>query len=124
MRIIKVLILLIVSIYLISCKYDKNNDFLVVNMSGNNIDSLKISCSGTDYKNKSNFINLSNNDSILVNLDMNNLKKIDGNYFIELFFKDKIVNKDFGYYSNGVPTNSIYKLVVKNDTIIVSESMK
>lgn len=115
---------IVTSLSLMSCKFDKSNDFLVVNKSGIIIDSAAISCSGKDYKYKSKFIKLLNNDSVVTTLDMNNIKKNDGNYYIKLYFGESIVNKAFGYYSNGNPTNSIYKLIVKKDTIIVSEIMK
>jgi len=99
-------------------------DFEIINESKSIIDSVKISCSGTNYRNKSVITKLLPKERSKLTLNMNDVKKIDGNYFIEIFKKAKNTNKAFGYYSNGCPTNSIYKLIIKKDTILVKERMK
>ena len=107
-----------------TCHNNKVADFEVINESKSIIDSVKISCSGTNYRNKSVITKLLPKERSTLTLNMNDVKKIDGNYFIEIFKKAKNTNKAFGYYSNGCPTNSIYKLIIKKDTILVKERMK
>lgn len=104
-----------------SCKNEKKSKFQVFNNSKSKIDSIKISCSGTGYKSKSVINKLLANDSLTLTLDMNNIERVDGNYFIEIFKDSKNTNKAFGYYSNGVPMNCIYRILIEKDTVIVRE---
>jgi len=111
-------------IILSSCGADKVANFEIINQSRETIDSVKVSCSGTNYlqKSKSEKILLGEKSNII--LKMNGIDRVDGNYYIEIFQKSKQRSKDFGYYSNGVPTNSIYRLEIKNDTILIKEFLR
>lgn len=107
-----------------SCLTNKIAHFEILNESSITIDSIKVSCSGTDYKQKSTLKNVLPNQIESITLDMNNIKKVDGNYFVELYIKNNKIEKAFGYYTNGMPTNSIYSLFVKKDTILIRERRK
>jgi hypothetical protein len=99
-----------------SCKYGV--DFEVLNNHQSNIDSLII----TNGFNSLKFNTIKFNESKKGFLDFKkNSPKHDGQYIIQLFLKDIVKRKAFGYYSNGGPINSFYKISIQKDTIIISE---
>lgn len=109
-------------ISLISCS-DKIVDFNVSNYTDNVLDSVMISSSGTNYLQKSKVINFKKNTNSKISLDLSGVKKTDGNYYIEIYSKNLNIEKDFGYYSNGVPTDSNYNIEIMVDTLIIKERM-
>ena len=57
-------------------------------------------------------------------LKFNKKNNSDGSYRIECQINNKKIIKNFGYYSNGIPTNSSYLLVISKDSIRVKEYPK
>lgn len=115
--------ILIISLFF-SCKSNNSAHFSITNDSPNTIDSLRISSSGSDYTNKVVVKNVLPKSNSTIELNMNDVPKFDGNYFIEVFVKESKREKAFGYYTNGTPTNSTYILSITKDSIIVSERMQ
>ena len=108
-------------ITLSSCGADNVANFEIINQTSETIDSVKVSCSGTNYFQKSKSEKILPGEKSNIILKMNGVDRVDGNYYIEIFKNNKQRSKDFGYYSNGVPTNSTYRLEIKNDTILIKE---
>ncbi|PHS10307.1 MAG: hypothetical protein COA88_02360 [Kordia sp.] len=101
---------------------EKKASFKVTNNSNELIDSIEISSSGSEYLTKSVLINIKNREVVKIELDMENLPKVDGNYQIEVFSNNSSELKTFGYYSNGVPSGSIHLIDIKSDAIEITES--
>ena len=120
----KLIICFVIMVAFNSCQTNKTAHFEILNDSNQTIDSIKISCSGTDYKQKTTVRKIIPNQSEAIILDMNEVKKVDGNYFMELYVDNHKKVKAFGYYSNGMPSNSVYSLLIKNDTILIREYRK
>ena len=57
-------------------------------------------------------------------LKFNKINKLDGSYMIEFNMNNQKLIKNFGYYSNGIPTNSSYLLIISKDSISVREYPK
>lgn len=101
---------------LVSCT--KEVDFKVTNASGTTIDSLVVSNGFNDF----NFSKLIDGDIKIKSLNFNEVKVSgDGNYFIKYFFRGKLRLKYFGYYSNGIPLNSGFEVIIKKDTVEIIE---
>lgn len=60
----------------------------------------------------------------IIVLKFENVPRTDGGYQIRYTLNSKNYFKAFGYYSNGVPSNSIYYLTIKKDTILIKERRK
>mgnify|MGYP003624385019 FL=1 len=104
------------SLLLASCQYGIN--FEVQNDTNNNIDSLVI----TNGFNSLKLYNIKLKEKKEGFLDFNkNNPKHDGLHNIQLFMQNSIIRKSFGYYSNGIPSVKSYKLIIKNDTIIIKD---
>ena len=54
-------------------------------------------------------------------LKFENVPKIDGGYKISFKKESNDVFYNFGYFSNGIPLSVEYDILVKNDTILISE---
>lgn len=50
-------------------------------------------------------------------LNMNDVKQKDGHYIIEFSLQNKLIIKEFGYYTNGYPLDDMIILDVYNDSI-------
>lgn len=107
---------------IISCQYDKNDkvDFVIINKSSFDIDSLII----TNWYSESFVQNIRTADSLILSLDFKDIdSKGDGSYSVSYYVDEKKNIKSFGYYSNGIPTHSNYNLEVYNDTLIITEQI-
>lgn len=117
-------ILILLNFAFISCS-DKKVEFKVFNNTNNILDSLMISSSGTNYLEKSKILNLKPNTSSNILLDLANVEKTDGNYYLEVYLQKASRKMAFGYYSNGVPTASgMYEINIMKDTILIKEVFK
>jgi len=117
------IIFIILLVFLFSCKDSpgKEVEITVINKTETYIDSIVVTNWIEDAK--VNRINMK--DSMEFNLGFENIKvKGDGSYGISYYLNDKKYFNAFGYYSNGIPTNSTYTIQIYNDTLIVKEQMK
>jgi len=101
---------------LISCKYGA--DFEIQNNTKSNIDSVIVTNGFNSFKLYN--IKFNNKKEGFLDFKKNNPKH-DGQYIMQLFIKDSIKRKAFGYYSNGSPSGSKFKIMIENDTILVNE---
>ena len=114
--------LLIIILCFSSCNIDKKTEISVTNNTSSIIDSLKITY-GTEKENKKYLINNVNSGlKVKALLDMN-LKGVDGGYFLEIFQKEKKIEKYFGYYSNAVFKNYIFDLKIEKDTLLINKNL-
>jgi len=103
----------------LSCIQSNNEvEIKVFNKTDKNIDSLYI----TNWINDKKIKKISKNDSVRINLGFkNNTIKSDGNYSLSYYINKEKYISDFGYYSNGIPTNSKYIIKIYNDTLTIKE---
>lgn len=115
--------IVILLVFLLSCKdlLKKESRITIINKTDTHIDSLVV----TNWIEEAKANRINRNDSMEFNLGFENNKvNGDGSYAISYFLNDKIHLEGFGYYSNGIPTNSTYKIEIYNDTLIIKEQMK
>ncbi len=113
---VKLCLLFISTILISSC--ESGTHFKIENKSDSNIELIIFS----NGLNKISVNNLKKKGQYTGFLDFyKNGPKYDGNYNITVHYSDTVINKGFGYYSNGIPSDIFYKVIVKNDTIIVNE---
>lgn len=78
----------------------------------------------------SNGYNTSSIDTLIPNmskqftLDFVDVPRNDGGYKISYKLNGKEIFKNFGYYSNGVPTDSMFEIKIMQDTIVIKELFK
>lgn len=114
------IVLLLISLF--SCKdlLKKEVRITIINKTENHIDSLVV----TNWIQEAKVNRINKNDSIEFNLGFeNNKANGDGSYAVSYFLNDKIHLEDFGYYSNGIPTSSTYRIEIYSDTLIIKEQM-
>lgn len=106
-----------ISILFTSCKYGTH--FEVQNNTKSNIDSLII----TNGFNSLKFYNIAPNDKEkgILDFSKNNGSNNDGNYKINISSMNYYRYQFFGYYSNGTPSESKFKIMIENDTILINE---
>jgi hypothetical protein len=106
-------------IILVSCTNSKNN-VKVINESDTKIDSILLI--GNQKCNPLIIKNLLPNNSCEGILENCNEAGGDGSYIVEIYTKNKKINKGFGYYTNGVMFfDEIIIKFTKKNTIIVEE---
>ena len=92
--------------------------FILYNKSNNNLDSVVI---GVSKNNPSILLNIKREEKANGKILFDNTIKGDGDYFIEIYNKNRLMRKKrFGYYTNGQPLNSTFKLTVLKDSILVT----
>jgi len=117
-------VLTLLSFVLFSCS-DKKVEFKVFNNTNNILDSLMVSSSGSNYLEKSKILDLKPNTSSNIFIDLANVERTDGNYYIEVYSQKTSRKKAFGYYSNGIPTGcGKYEIKIMQDTIQIKELFK
>ncbi|EDP71766.1 hypothetical protein FBALC1_04742 [Flavobacteriales bacterium ALC-1] len=110
----KYLITTIIFLTLLSCDNKVIADFEITNNTGFKIDSLKVEpmvILNGDY------ISLNKNETKLYKADMTGIVKTDGSYRLTYHQKGKTKIEDFGYYTNGYPTEKLTMIVVEVDTL-------
>jgi len=115
-----ILTLLIFIILCLSCNSGKS-EFVVTNKQNEEIDSIKISASDKNYIYNDKTYNLIIDNTSYLSIDMTKTDKVDGNYKIEVYKSNTVREKVFGYYSNGITSEVIYKIRIFNDSIIIDE---
>lgn len=108
---------------LLSCQNTANKkvEIIVENKTEVNIDSLSV----TNWIDEFKINEFKKHDSVKIELGFENPHfKGDGSYAVSYYIKGVKKFKDFGYYTNGYPTNSIYTLEIYHDTLIIKEEMK
>ena len=106
--------IIIISLTFISCNNRVLADFEIINNTGLRIDSLKIEPMViSDGK----YISLNSNEKAEYKADMTGIEKIDGSYRISYLQNGEIKIKDFGYYTNGYPTEKLTSIKIEKDTI-------
>jgi len=111
----------VIFVFIWSCSNNRNQAyFQVQNSTKDVIKNISIS----NGVNKEKLPKLISNDKVNINLSFEDVPRADGGYQIIYFLDSKKYVKNFGYYSNGVPTNSIYSLEIKKDTVLIKEYRK
>ncbi|WP_299224876.1 hypothetical protein [uncultured Psychroserpens sp.] len=106
--------ILITIITLSSCDNQVVANFEIINKTGFKIDALKIEPMViTDGK----YISLNPNDKVKYKADMTGIAKIDGSYRLSYKQNGEFIIKDFGYYTNGYPTEKLTRIEIGKDTL-------
>ncbi|MBK6992726.1 MAG: hypothetical protein IPH34_13270 [Chitinophagaceae bacterium] len=105
---------------LLSCKNDTIAKFEIVNTTKERIDSFHI----LPANSKDNFIQVEPNEKISYDINMTDVPKVDGNYQLSFKSKTKAVFIPFGYYSNGYPMESITRIIIHPDTVLIKPEYK
>lgn len=105
---------------LLSCKNETIAKFEVANTTKESIDSFYILPDNF----KDNFIQVEPNTKVFYNINMTDLPKVDGSYRLSFKSKTKTVFIPFGYYSNGYPMESITRIVIHSDTVLIKPEYK
>ena len=106
---------------IISCSnLDKRAYFQVYNDTNDTIQHLSIS----NGNNKETLPYLNPNGKEDIFLKFENVPRTDGGYQIKYQSNSKDYHRNFGYFSNGTPTNSLYKITIKKDTVLIREQSK
>ena len=104
-----------------SCETKTVAKFEIKNQTNNKIDSLRIVPNGyeSDY-----FVSLNPGETKKYDCDMTEIAKVDGEY--KLDYKSNtsyFVSKTFGYYTNGYPIESLIKLSIEADSLIIDSEI-
>ncbi len=60
----------------------------------------------------------------LYEIDMTGIAKTDGYYLLSFKLKGKPVVMPFGYFSNGAPLESVTRIFIHSDTVIIKPQYK
>jgi hypothetical protein len=107
-------------IIIVSCKNETIAKFEITNTTKESIDSLYILPDNF----KDNFIQVEPNTKVSYNINMTDLPKVDGSYRLSFKSKTKAVFIPFGYYSNGYPMESITRIIIHPDTVLIKPEYK
>ena len=116
--------LILFSIFLVlqnySCSLKNEAHFEISNSTNIEIKNLKIQ----PDKKTNNSIDIAPNSKVNFKTDMSGNGKVDGSYTISFnsINGNKILN--FGYYTNGYPVESITRIDIQFDTIIIKPEFK
>jgi len=111
-------LLLIFSIFVISCNISPTMNFELINHSSNSISNIIISATGSEHTDTLEFVT---DGALKYKLDMSGIPKTDGSYKIEFERDGKPEDKMFGYYTNGYPINEKYIIVILDNEIDFKE---
>ena len=107
--------IILLTVWLSSCVAKVEAVFEITNSTNQTIQRLTIQPDA----NKNNHINIKPNSKLTLKTDMTKLPKIDGSYYLKYTYNDTAREMNFGYYSNGYPVESITKINIQPDTIII-----
>ncbi len=120
----KLAIIVIIIFSTIGCKNDDSVSFTLTNNSQYELSEIKL------YVNVgvTNLLLLDSIDMDIVQSDASiskvllesKLPKSDGGFYLRFKQNNKIVGKEFGYFSNGILLDKQYKITITNDDITVS----
>jgi hypothetical protein len=112
-----IFLLVIPFLIFFSCNNEIIAKFEITNKTYTIIDSLNIS--SFDYQINKNYINLKPGETKEYFLDLTDLPKVDGDYFLRFIYLDsnKKESERFGYYTNGYPLEKLIQIKISRDTI-------
>jgi hypothetical protein len=118
----KIIYLLIIHTIIIGCINEKQMvSFEVYNGTYNNVSDITISNGVNDIYIDTIMPNMTKS----VKLSFLNVPKLDGGYKLSYKLNSEEFFKNFGYYSNGIPSASVeYKIKIMQDTIQIKEVFK
>ena len=109
----------VLTVFLLTACFNFNGpsmDFRIMNHSTCQIDTLRIGSHDNATLNTHSMIAV--NDTLLSTLDMSVLTS-DGTYRLYIRFQnDSVIQKDFGYYTNGNPLEESIDIRILSDTLI------
>lgn len=114
------LVMTLLTLIFYSCSLGNEAIFEITNSTNQIIDSLTIQPDG----NKHNQISIEPNSKATLKTDMTRLPKVDGGYYLSFKSKGTLRGVNFGYYSNGYPAESITRINIQPDTIIIKPEYK
>ena len=101
-------------IILTSCNKQVTTAFEITNNSGIKIDSLKIE---PMVVSTGKFISLKPNEKADYKVDMTGIAKVDGSYRLSYKQNGETIIRNFGYYSNGYPSDNLTRIEIEKDTL-------
>lgn len=107
--------LIILFITLTSCNNRIIANFEITNKTGLKIDSLYIE---PMVVSKGKYISIKPDEKAEYKADMTGIPKNDGSYKLSYQQNGETIIKNFGYYSNGYPSEKITKIEIQKDTLI------
>ena len=110
-------ILVMTILILSSCSFNSKVEavFEITNSTNQVIDSLTIQ----PDENENNHISLEPHSKMTFKTNMTKLPKVDGSYYLSFKGNDTLRGLNFGYYSNGYPAESITRINIQADTILI-----
>jgi len=123
----KLVIITLFSALLISCTSDQNDDLEahITNESSSTIDTIKIyTLSGSSPIDSLTINGIEETSSIQKTWKDINLGSADGTFLAVVYNSGKVLQKTFGYYTNGILLDSDIRLVVYSDSLVVSTTLK
>ena len=115
------------SIFWIGCTSDQNDELKIhiTNESSSTIDKIRIfTLSGSSPIDSLTINGIEATDSIQETWKDIKLGSADGTFLIVANISGKILQKTFGYYTNGILLDSDMRVVVYSDSLIVSTTAK
>ena len=110
--------ILLATISSFSCSNNLGNNFEIKNDTSFEIDSVIVTNGIHQVKLKE----LKANEKRIGFIDFKiGNPKHDGNYEVKVYNKKQRLKELFGYYSNGMPSNSEFEIILKKDTIVINE---
>ena len=97
-----------------SCDNEVTAEFVVINKTEFKIDSLKIE---PMVNSNGKYIYLKPNENVKYKADMTGIPKTDGSYRLSYKQNGELKVKDFGYYTNGYPTEKLTKIYIEVDSL-------
>jgi hypothetical protein len=119
-RRLAVLSIVLLTTLVFSCSSRVEPVFEITNATNCLIENLTIQ----PDKNENNHIIIEPNKKAKLTINMANLPKIDGGYYLQFTCCNAAKQYGFGYYTNGQPIESITRISVLADTIIVKPEYK
>jgi len=123
----KLVIITLFSVLFIGCSSDQNDDLEVhiTNESSSTIDTIKIyTLSGSSPIDSLTINGIEETSSIQKTWKDINLGSADGTFLAVVYNSGKVLQKTFGYYTNGILLDSDIRLVVYSDSLVVSTTLK
>lgn len=107
---------------IVSCGKETIGHFEIENRTKNTVDSLRIIPNGyeSDF-----YISISPGEIKKYDCKMTDIVDADGDYRLDYkFYTSLFATKIFGYYINGYPIESLIKISIEKDTIIIDSELK
>lgn len=101
--------IILVFLTLTSCNNRVIADFEITNSTGIKIEPMVIS--------EGKFISLKPDEKAEYKADMTGIEKVDGSYRLSYQQNGETIIKDFGYYSNGYPSDYLTRIEIEKDTL-------